>query len=264
MSGETFFYRSKSDGHKKPAQRAGFEKGDIILTINDQPVINPELLVKKIQESGSAPIAFTLLRNNVKIKITNVQAELKKSEKLGKYMIGIQIEQVTGERTLYFPTPWQQFSDVISRTYMTFRGLFDEKNPIKARHMSGPVGIFHILYVVVSSAGFIAALNLIILISFSLAIMNLFPLPILDGGHIVLGIVEGLLNRRIPYKFNLCMSYAFMLILVSFMLYVTYHDARRVTKSFAPATRSTQMDKPKIDTPQPAKSISIEEQQNVP
>ncbi len=221
-----------------PAMKAGLKQGDILLEINGIKVINPELLVKKIQEMGSRPLTFLIGRDNSTMTISGVKAALQSSEGKKRYLIGIQIESAPSERVLYHPTPWAQFTDVINRTYKTFRGLFDKKNPIKAKHMSGPVGIFHILYIIVKNAGFVAALNLIILISFSLAIMNLFPLPILDGGHILQGILEGLLRQRIPYKLNLCFSYTFMIILFCFMMYVTYHDARRVGKHINPKTPS--------------------------
>ncbi len=221
-----------------PAMKAGLKKGDILLEINGIKVINPELLVKKIQELGSLPLSFLIGRNKATLTISGVKAELQPLEDGNKYKIGIHIESSPSDRVLYHPTPWAQFTEVLNRTYKTFRGLFDKKNPIKAKHMSGPVGIFHILYVIVKNAGFIAALNLIILISFSLAIMNLFPLPILDGGHILQGTIEGLFGQRIPYKLNLCLSYTFIVILFSFMMYVTYHDARRVGKHIYPNSSS--------------------------
>ncbi len=226
-----------------PAMKAGLKRGDILLEINGVKVINPELLVKKIQEFGPLPLSFLISRNNAAMTISEVKAELQQQESGNKYLIGIQIESAPSELVLYHPTPWAQFTEVINRTYKTFQGLFDKKNPIKAKHMSGPVGIFHILYIIVKNAGFIAALNLIILISFSLAIMNLLPLPILDGGHILQGTIEGLFGQRIPYKLNLCLSYTFIVILFSFMMYVTYHDARRVGKHIYPDSPSQNSEK---------------------
>lgn len=215
-----------------PAERAGLRKGDILLELNGERVVNPGLFVDKIQAAAGAPITLTVQRDNTPIVVRNLRAERSPDQNSGKWMIGIQIETVFTALTKYHPTPWQQFTDVINRTYKTLRGLFDHDNPIQARHMSGPVGIFHILYTVVSNAGFMAGLNLIVLVNFSLALINLFPLPILDGGHITLSLIEMTIRRRVPTKITVGLSYAFAVLLVSFMLYVTYYDAKRVGRSF--------------------------------
>ncbi len=218
-----------------PAMKSGLQEGDILLEINGEEVINSELLIKRIQEAGSTPVSLKIRRAKNSLLISKIVPELKSVDGESRFLIGIQIETAPAARVLYYPTPLKQFNDVISRTYKTFRGLFDQKNPIKAKHMSGPVGIFHMLYVIVSNAGFIAALNLIILITFSLAIINLFPLPILDGGHIAIALIELIIRRRIPPKITLALSYMFAALLISFMLYVTFYDAKRVKKSIYPS-----------------------------
>ena len=226
-----------------PAMKAGVEKGDILIEINDQKVINAELLIEKIQQAGTNPITLKVKRNDHEKVISNIIAEKKLIDEKERNVIGIQVETSPSEFVRYYPTPFRQFSDVITRTYKTFRGLFDEKNPIRPKHMSGPIGIFHMLYVIVSNVGTIAALNLIIVISFSLAIINLFPLPILDGGHITIGLIEMIFRRRMPNKVILCLSYTFVVLIVGFMLYITYHDAKRVGKSFYPPKRQSINDK---------------------
>ena len=215
-----------------PAMRAGLRKDDILFEINGEKVINAGILIERIQQASSRPITLKIIRENKELTIPNIVAEKKSIDGEDKFLIGIQIITSRSERVIYYPTPVKQFTDVITRTFKTFRGLFDKKNPIQAKHMSGPVGIFHMLYVMVSHAGFIAALNFIILISFSLAIINLFPLPILDGGHILLGIIEMISGRRIPAKLMTGLSYMFIVILLTFMLYVTCYDVKRVSKSF--------------------------------
>ena len=237
-----------------PAMRAGLKKGDILSEINGERVINSGMLVEKIQEVGSAAITLKITRGDSELVIPNIRAETKILDGTETYLIGIHIETSSGEFIKYYPTPIQQFTDVIVRTYKTFRGLFDPANPIKAKHMSGPVGIFHMLYLVVSNAGIMAALNLVIIITFSLAIINLFPLPILDGGHITLGIIEMVTHRRIPTKVNLCLSYAFAVLILGFIVYVSLYDVKRVHKSVYPAKpKPAEKDIEQITNDSPAK-----------
>ncbi len=231
-----------------PAAAAGLETGDILLEINGEKVANGALLVDRIQQYGADPLVLKVKRMNRNMVIADIQAEKKDIDGEMRYLIGIGIETAPGPSALYYPSPWTQFTDVLRRTYKTVRGLIDRKNPIRPRHMSGPVGIFHMLYVIVINAGFVAALNLIIFISFSLAILNLLPLPILDGGHITLGMIEMISGRRVPTQITLSLSYAFIVILLSFMLYVTFHDAKRVGRSFY--SDSHQNQRP-ADTSQP-------------
>ena len=214
-----------------PAMRAGLQKGDTILEINSQKVVDADSLIKKIQKAGSSPIILTIKRDGQELTLPTMFAERKKVNNMQRYLIGINLSNIKK----YYPTPVRQFSNVITRTYKTFRGLFDRNNPIRPKHMSGPVGISHVLYVIVSKVGIVATIDFIILITFSLAIINLFPLPILDGGHITLGLIEMIFGRRVPTKVTLCLSYTFVVLIFGFMIYITYHDVKRVGRYHFPS-----------------------------
>ncbi len=224
-----------------PAMTAGLKSGDIVEKFNDEKVMNPDHLVTLIQDTGMTPFALTVRRATQEVEIHGIVANKREIETQSKYFIGIHIEADSGQRVLYYPTPWQQFIDVVDRTTNTIDRLIDKDNPIEAKHMSGPVGIFHMLYVIVSKTGFMAALNLIIIINFSLAFINLLPLPILDGGHIAMGVFEMIIKRRIPSKITIALSYAFSILIIGFMLYVTFYDAKRVGKYIHPGKKAPEI-----------------------
>ncbi len=89
--------------------------------------------------------------------------------------------------------------------------------------MSGPVGILAMLGVMVK-ADFRLALIFLVLLNVNLAILNMLPIPVLDGGHTVMGLIEGVFRRKIPAKLQEWATTGFAVALISLMLYVTFHD----------------------------------------
>ena len=71
------------------------------------------------------------------------------------------------------------------------------------------------------------ALSFLVLLNINLAIINLFPMPVLDGGHIVMAIVEKVSGRPLPYRLVEYTTTGFAVLLISFMLYVSFNDVKR-------------------------------------
>ena len=72
------------------------------------------------------------------------------------------------------------------------------------------------------------ALSFLLLLNVNLAVLNLLPLPVLDGGHILMSIIESIIRRPLPVKIQEYATTAFAVLLISFMLYVTFFDLRRL------------------------------------
>ena len=213
------------------ASRAGLKKGDIIQTINGTKPV-PAEFPKWIQESkGSA------LKLQVKRGETALALELT-PDYHRFYTLGVQYAYIA------HPTPWEQFTSAMSLTFKSMRaigysigntiGLTEQKTTVKAKHMSGPLGIGRILYRSVYEGSLVQGLNIVVLITFSLGLLNLMPFPVLDGGHFVLAILEIIFRRPIPEKFLAPISYAFIAVIVGFMIFVTFYDAKRVIGDFMP------------------------------
>jgi len=81
------------------------------------------------------------------------------------------------------------------------------------------------------------ALSFLVLLNINLAILNLMPLPVLDGGHIVMALIEAIFRRPLPVKIQEYVTTIFAVVLISFMVYVPYHDLGRISlfKSIVPA-----------------------------
>lgn len=247
-----------------PAKAAGFKKGDILLEVNGQQVINRKFLIDYIQQSKGGALAFKIKRGGQILTLSGVRAERKMINGKEAYLVGIQIDDLPPPKVLLHPTPWAQFVSVVSRTYSTFRSLFDRKNPIAPRHMSSIVGIVHTEWVIVRTNGIMDGLSFIVMLTFSLAIINLFPLPVLDGGHIVFALIETVIRRRIPTRLSLYLQYAFAIFLFSFILYVTYYDGKRIFRYSFPSSKSQESKSPSSNSPSPATSVATDDTSIIP
>jgi regulator of sigma E protease len=97
--------------------------------------------------------------------------------------------------------------------------------------MSGPVGIIQINYLMIRHRGLRQGLFFVVFVCFSLALINLLPIPVLDGGHILFALFELVVRRRIPCRLAYALQMVFAALLITFMLYVTFFDVRRVGKA---------------------------------
>ncbi len=94
--------------------------------------------------------------------------------------------------------------------------------------MSGPLGIIMMLWYKLKFEGLRGGFSFIILITFSLAMINLLPLPVLDGGHIVYALLELIFRRRLPVKVISALQNTFAVLLIGLMLYITVFDGKRL------------------------------------
>ncbi len=128
----------------------------------------------------------------------------------------------------YNPNPLALFWGVLKDVGRTFSSLF--QGQLNAKYLAGPVGILHM----VQQSWLIGAKEALFwlgLISLNLAVLNLLPIPILDGGHIVFSVVEMIRKKRISQSMLEKMTLPFFVLLIFFFIYVTYHDIFRLVSS---------------------------------
>ena len=94
--------------------------------------------------------------------------------------------------SLAHPDPIEQVYDSITSTFQTIEAVASPNSDVKLQHLSGPVGIVRIYYLLFESDhGWQLALWFSVILNVNLAILNMLPIPVLDGGHIVLALIEG-------------------------------------------------------------------------
>ena len=130
-----------------------------------------------------------------------------------------------GIRTLVRENPVTQVVNSFTSIVKTLQAVFTPKSDVKAGHLSGPVGIMGLYYDLFQhSDGWRLALWFSVLLNVNLAILNLLPFPVLDGGHITMATVEWVSRRPIPFKLLEIVQTAFVLLLLGFMAFVTLKD----------------------------------------
>ncbi len=212
-----------------PALRAGLEEGDEIVSINGERVYHPLIFEERIDAAGETPVQVTLQRGEERIEKTMTPIEVPTmSDGTTSPEVGIQWAPPAME-TFHMP-PWEQISEVVVLTWRTLGALISPSSDVGFRAMSGPVGILNEVRRTVSF-GWVSVFGLIILINVNLAILNLLPLPILDGGHIALATYRKLVGRPVPPRIVASLQGAMIVLLLVMVLYVTTFDVRRAGRS---------------------------------
>ncbi len=207
--------------HDSPAEKAGLRAGDIIAEVNGTPVVTLDTLFEIASKAPEAPLALKVMRGaeSFDASITPVKKQIE-----GELVptIGVEWDKLT----LDHPTPWRQVGDSVQMMANMIGGLVSPKSDIKVQHFSGPVGIMNVYRKMFESdEGWRMAIAFSVFFNVNLALLNLVPLPVLDGGHILLGIIEAIRRRPVMNVRALeIMQTACALALVSFMLYVSFFD----------------------------------------
>jgi regulator of sigma E protease len=105
--------------------------------------------------------------------------------------------------------------------------MHSRETGVGAKDLSGPVGILSVLAAQVNT-DFRLGLSFLVLLNINLAIINLLPIPVLDGGHILMAIIEKIRRRPLSLRFIEYTTNGFAVLLLSFMLYVTFFDIKRI------------------------------------
>ena len=143
-----------------------------------------------------------------------------------RLMLGITLQDKT---VSYNPSPIALFGDVFQQIYKTLFGLF--AGSISPKHLAGPIGIVQVIQYG-WSVGAKEALYWLGMISLNLGLINLLPIPMLDGGHIMFAAWEGITRKPLAYKTRERLIFPFILLVIAFFIYVTYHDLARIFSQF--------------------------------
>lgn len=140
-----------------------------------------------------------------------------------QYLIGIQLNP---SPLIIHVNPLVQFSNNIDMTFRTLGSLFNSGSDLSVSNLMGPPGIIRILHTF-SVEDLRLLIWFVILLNINLAILNLMPIPVLDGGHMVFATIAKIRGKAIPYRLIAGIQSTFMVLLFSLMLYVSFFDVRR-------------------------------------
>lgn len=206
-----------------PADKAGLKPGDILTAVNGQRIFNTAALVEEIEKNPDAELSLAVQRGNEPLQF-KVRPALIESEGVTKPRIGIQWDG-GGRLSLSHPDPVEQVYHSITSTLQTLGAVASPKSDVKLQHMSGPVGISRIYYFLFQSdRGWQLALWFSVVLNVNLAILNMLPIPVLDGGHIVLAIIESVRKKPVNMRILEWVQTACATLIIGYMLYISFFD----------------------------------------
>jgi regulator of sigma E protease len=202
-----------------PAARAGLQPGDRITGVNGKPVKTFEAYADVAEDVIKAPIALDVVRGQSTLRI-NVPPAAEKDLELSRGLVPpTKILKLSLLPALRYSVEenWKML-----RLAMSSLGrLFRSEGSVK--ELSGPINIARISGAMLRE-GWLPTIALMAMISLQLGVMNLLPIPVLDGGHIMILLIEGIARRDLSLRVKERIQQAGFAVLATLMLVVLYND----------------------------------------
>ncbi len=200
-------------------EKLGFRTGDQILTFDGHPMANATEYQDYLIANRSRVVNALIKRGAATVAI----AIPPRPDAVTAAHLGLVL--TTGYTTVH-PSPFGQIRDQITTTFRSLSTLLNPHSDVGLSKMSGPIGIVH-YFSSAASAGLLAVINLTIMINVGLACLNLLPIPVLDGGHMLFATIGRLRGRSLPTNFIVNTQVVFSVLLLSMVLYISVFDVRR-------------------------------------
>src|SRR6516162_9289090 len=208
-----------------PAAAAGLRAGDIIRGFNQTPIYNPIALLEYINKRPKDELVLHVERGGAKLDIPVKPTPLPTGDQM-KPRIGIEWD-TAGIVSIQHPSPIEQVYNSVASTLKTIGAVASPKSDVKLQHLSGPVGIWNIyLRLFEAEGGWKLALWFSVILNVNLAILNLLPIPVLDGGHIVLALIESVRRKPVNMRVLEVVQTSCAVVIIGYMLYITFFDVQ--------------------------------------
>lgn len=224
------------------AEQAGLVPGDLILSIDGRAVATFDEVRRIVSVNAENQLSFVVQRNGEEIRAAVTPALVERRNPLGVERLGIigvtAANRPEDVRQVSYG-PIEAIGHGVSESWFIVTRTFDYLGKLitgreKADQLSGVIHIAEVSGHVASTGGFISLLTLAAVLSVSIGLMNLFPVPMLDGGHLVFYAYEALRGRPASEKVQ---EYAFragIALVLMLTVFVTWNDITRiVTRSVA-------------------------------
>jgi regulator of sigma E protease len=209
-----------------PAEKAGLKVGDQILTANGQDIPALEALVQMLNRTKDQPLELVVLRNGQKKTFTvkPTLAPAGPGQEL-RYRIGVSSVPTKVVKLNFAEALRRSLSDNKKSSFLILELLQKMvERKVSMRQVDGPIGIGSAVGAAAREEGWTPLLLITAAISLNLGIMNLLPIPILDGGVILLLFIEGLMQKEISLPIKERIYQAAFVFLVLFAVMVIYND----------------------------------------
>ena len=210
-----------------PAARAGFQRGDVVIAVGgERGLVQPDI-VKKIRESAGRPLTFHVERNGQTLDVPVTPEGPEGSGLVGMRIFHYEVRRVDlgfiEALKLSAVRNWESTKLIAE----TVRDLITREQPVD--RLMGPVAIGQ-LAGGAAEIGWIAIFELMAMLSLNLGLLNLLPVPVLDGGQIVILGIEGLFRRDLSIRVKERILLAGAALIVLLMVTVIYNDVARLLR----------------------------------
>lgn len=210
-----------------PAERAGLQLGDVVVSLNGKGIVGVSHAVDILHASGGASQTLGYERNGRREFVDVVPEKLPEGK--GEFVIGVTLYKYSVSVPMWMKhrNPVDQIKGDVSSVTRVLSALFAPKQKGETarvgKALSGPIMIVTSLWMTVMS-GLIGTLSFVRFLNMNLAMLNLLPIPVLDGGHIVFALWRGVFRREIPAKVVNALVNVFAVLLISMFVLVSLRD----------------------------------------
>jgi regulator of sigma E protease len=216
-----------------PAAVAGLKPNDIVVAVNGKMLYNPYTVAEEIRAAPDKALELQIRRgtNEFSRVMTAVYPDGWKDNKditdeMRRPQLGI-VWEAGGRLDIDHLEPWAQIRTSVDAMISTFSAVLSRKSDIGLQHLSGPVGIVRIYYRLFESEnGWRLAIWFSVVLNVNLALLNLLPIPVLDGGHITLALIEGLRRKPVNVRIIQAIQTSCAVLIIGYMLFITFFDAQ--------------------------------------
>lgn len=211
-----------------PAAKAGLQPGQTIVALNGSRIFTPYALTK-LSEKGQE-MTLTLQSRDGTISEVNICPTVPanwQGKEGAAPILGVSWAGTVKDIELEHPSPQAQVNQSLKWMGDTLDKLFAPGSNIGVQHLSGPVGIGSYIYKMMDAGngmGWRLVLWFAVVLNVNLAVLNMLPLPVVDGGHVVLGFVEMIRRKPINSKILDSIFMGFIMLLMGFFVFVTLMD----------------------------------------
>ncbi|MDR3274260.1 MAG: site-2 protease family protein [Puniceicoccales bacterium] len=202
-------------------QKYNFANGMEIIKINGCNCHNLYDIAHAINRYGANTFAMLKSDTVVDVVVPEAQVRLVPAVYTNIFDFGLKTNTVTLHKS-----PFEQIRETIATTFQTLGGLFNKNSDISIKHLMGPTGLIRTLHMF-SKTDIRLLLWFVVLININLAILNMIPLPVLDGGYVAISLMEKATGGKYVAKIFGILQSVFLFILFGLLIYVSFFDVKR-------------------------------------
>ncbi len=212
-----------------PAESAGLKTGDEIAQLNGKDILKTEEIIKTVKENLGKEVTLTVVRGG---KTLTISVTPRTTYPKGEGPVGVGISNVEIKKYTWYEAPFFGTLEALKFSWLIVQGLGQMVSDIvlhgqKPKGVAGPVGVAQLTGQAVSY-GVNATLWFVGLLSINLAVLNVLPIPALDGGRLFFIIIEAVFRKKVNPKYETLSHAIGLAVLLSLMLLITVFDVLRV------------------------------------